>query len=86
VRSCLRRPRLRITVPIALLAGVAVSLVNHGGMLLSGHIDAQMCAICGLDFLVPFAALNVALLAPALRRPVRYGEEELGAAVQSKRP
>ena len=52
---------LRVTVPIALVLGVALSLVNQGGMLFSGEIDLRMCAICGLDFLLPFAALNLVL-------------------------
>ena len=55
------RAWLRVTVPIALVLGVALSLVNQAGMLLSGEIDLRMCAICGLDFLLPFAALNLVL-------------------------
>ena len=64
-QSWLRPAQLRVTVPTALLVGVMLSLVNQGGMLLAGRIDAGMCAICALDFLVPFLALNVALLAVA---------------------
>jgi anti-sigma factor RsiW len=75
LRYCLRRPQLRLTLPIALLAGVVLSFVNQGGMLLDGRIDLGMCAMCALDFLVPFIALNIGLLmvlrAPRRRRTLR---------------
>lgn len=60
-----RRWSLRFTVPIAVVLGVALSLVNQGGMLLAGDIDVRMCVVCGLNFLLPFAALNIMLLAVA---------------------
>jgi hypothetical protein len=66
-RVALRRTWLRVALPIGLLLGVVLSLVNQGGMLLSGRIDVRMCVICGLDFLVPLAALSVVLLAVATR-------------------
>jgi hypothetical protein len=53
----------RVTVPIAFLLGVVLSLVNQGGMLLAGQIDLRMCAICGLNFVLPLLGLNIALLA-----------------------
>jgi anti-sigma factor RsiW len=59
---CLRRPQLRLTLPLALLAGVALSLINQGYMIFDGRVDVGMCAICALDFVIPFVALNVALL------------------------
>ena len=65
VRDCLGRSRLRLTVPIAFVVGAILSLVNQGGMLLTGQIDLRMCAICGLDFLLPFVALNILLVAAA---------------------
>jgi hypothetical protein len=61
----LHRARLRVTVPIALVLGVVLSLVNQGGMLLAGNIDLRMCVICALNFLLPLAALNLLLLAVA---------------------
>jgi hypothetical protein len=60
-RSQWHRAWLRVTVPVAVILGIGLSLVNQGGMLLSGEIDLRMCAICGLDFLLPFAALNIVL-------------------------
>jgi predicted anti-sigma-YlaC factor YlaD len=62
VRFCLRRAQLRVTVPLAVLIGVALSLVNQGGMLLHGRVDFAMCAMCGANFLLPFAGLNIALV------------------------
>jgi hypothetical protein len=62
LRYCLRRSQLRLTVPIGLLVGTALSLANQGGMLLSGEIDLKMCAVCALDYLLPFAAMNVVLV------------------------
>jgi hypothetical protein len=56
---------MRVTFPIAIVLGVALSLVNQGGMLLSGDIDLRMCVICALNFLLPLAALNLLLLAVA---------------------
>jgi anti-sigma factor RsiW len=62
LRWCLQTRQLRLTLPITLAAGVALSFVNMGGMLLHGKIDAGVCVMCAMDFLVPFVALNVALL------------------------
>lgn len=62
IRWCLARPQLRFTLPITLIAGVVLSMVNMGGMLLHGRIDLVVCAICTVDFLVPFLALNIGLL------------------------
>ena len=63
LRYCLRRSQLRLTVPIGLLAGAALSFVNNGDMLLEGQFDLAMCVSCALDFLVPFVAMNIVLLA-----------------------
>jgi len=49
-------------VPIALAAGVVLTMVNMGGQLLAGKIDLGMCAICTADFLVPVAAVNLGLV------------------------
>jgi anti-sigma factor RsiW len=60
-----RLPRLRYTVPVALVLGLALSFVNQGGMLLAGRIDVRMCVACSLNFVLPFVAMNVALLGAA---------------------
>jgi len=63
IRYCVQRSQLQFTVPIGLLVGSLLSLVNKGEMLLDGEIDLGMCAVCALDFLLPFLAMNVVLLA-----------------------
>ncbi len=72
LRYCLQRAQLRLTLPIALLAGVVLSLINQGGILMDGRIDLAMCAMCAMNFLVPFVALNVGvmivLLVPGAKR------------------
>lgn len=62
LRWCLRPRQLRLTLPIAVLTGVVLSMVNMGGMLMHGKIDLGVCVSCAIDFLVPFLALNVGLL------------------------
>lgn len=62
LRWCLQTPRLRLTLPIAMVAGVVLSLVNMGGMLMHGRIDLGVCVSCAIDFLVPFIALNLGLV------------------------
>jgi anti-sigma factor RsiW len=59
----LQAARPRLTVPLALLVGTILTVVNQGGMLFAGRIDLRMCATCGLNFVVPFIALNLALVA-----------------------
>jgi anti-sigma factor RsiW len=59
---CLRRPQIRLTLPLGLVAGVALSLINKGYMIFSGNVDVEMCAVCALDFVIPFVALNIGLL------------------------
>jgi anti-sigma factor RsiW len=56
---CLRRPQLRLTLPLGLAVGIALSLINKGYMIFSGNVDVEMCAVCALDFVIPFLALNV---------------------------
>jgi len=72
LRYCFQRAQLRLTLPIALLAGVVLSLINQGGILMDGRIDLRMCAMCAANVLVPFAALNagglIVLLVPGGRR------------------
>jgi hypothetical protein len=68
---CCQRRQLRATLPLAVLVGVVLTVVNQGGMLFHGEVDVGMCAMCASDFVVPFVALNVALLMlvrPAVRR------------------
>ena len=72
LRYCCQPAQLRVTGPIAVLVGIALSFVNMGGTLLHGRIDLAVCVMCATDILVPFVALNVVLLlivrAPGRRR------------------
>jgi hypothetical protein len=70
---CVRRPQLRLTLSLALVVGIVLSLINQGNMIFSGH-DAflAICLNCAPNFVVPFLALNAALLiASRLARPRR---------------
>jgi Putative zinc-finger len=74
VGFCLRRPQLRVTVPLALLVGVALSLINQGSMIFGGRASLlDVCLQCSPNFVIPFLALNVGLLlaarVAARRRP-----------------
>ena len=61
-RYCMRRSQLRFTVPVGLVVGAVLSVVNQGAMLFEGRIDVGMCAVCALDFLLPFVATNIVLV------------------------
>jgi hypothetical protein len=65
LRYCLGRSQLRFTLPIGLVVGTILALANKGAMLFKGDISVGMCAICTLDFLLPFVAINIVLLAAA---------------------
>jgi hypothetical protein len=70
---CVRWTQLRLTLSLALLVGIALSLINQGDMIFSGH-DALLaiCLTCAPNFVVPFLAINAALLiAGRLARPRR---------------
>jgi len=63
---CLRRPQLRLTLPLALLAGVALSVINQGSMIFGGRAKVlEVCVQCAPNFVIPFVALNVGLLLAA---------------------
>jgi hypothetical protein len=62
VAYCVRRPQLRLTLPIGLSVGIILSLINKGYMIFNGRVDVEMCAVCALDFVIPFIALNVGLI------------------------
>jgi anti-sigma factor RsiW len=74
---CLGWSQLRITLPIAVAAGVVLTVVNMGGTVTNGKIDLGVCLMCATDFLVPFLALNLVLLmlmwTPARSRPQARG-------------
>ncbi len=45
-------------MPIAVAAGVVLSLVTVGGMFMHGRIDLGVCVSCAIDFLVAVSALR----------------------------
>jgi hypothetical protein len=62
----LRRPQLRLTLPLGLLVGIALSVINQGTMIFSGRANLlEVCLTCSPNFLIPFVALNVGLLLAA---------------------
>jgi hypothetical protein len=66
VGYCLRRPQLRLTLPLALLTGVALSLINQGSMIFGGRANLFAdCLQCSPNFVIPFVALNVGLFLAA---------------------
>jgi hypothetical protein len=70
---CLRRTQLRVTLSLALLVGIVLSVINQGDMIFSGHDGVlAICLTCAPNFVVPFLAINAALLiASRLGRPRR---------------
>ena len=77
LRYCLRRSQLRLTVPIGLLVGATLTLLNMGGPLLRGEIDLAMAAACALEFVLPFVAMNVILLVVARGQWLRSAPRSL---------
>jgi anti-sigma factor RsiW len=63
LRYCTRWRQLRLTLSIAVLAGVALSLTSQGNMIFDGRAGLlSICLSCAPNFLIPFLALNMALL------------------------
>jgi anti-sigma factor RsiW len=58
---CLRGTQLRLTLPLAVIAGAALSLINQWDMIFNGRLTLGMCGSCAMNFVVPFLALNLAL-------------------------
>jgi hypothetical protein len=59
---CLQRRNLRRTLPIALVVGVVLTLINQGGVLAAGHATTGTWVRCALNFVVPFLVSNAGLL------------------------
>jgi Putative zinc-finger len=65
---CLRRAQLRLTLPLAVLVGTVLSVINQGDMIFGGRSSFfAICVGCAPNFLIPFAALSVGLLLAARR-------------------
>ena len=59
---CLQRRNLRRTLPIALVVGVVLTLINQGGVITAGHATSGTWIRCALNFVVPFLVSNAGLL------------------------
>lgn len=56
------RRHLRHTLPLAFVVGLLVTLLKDLGSLLAEGFTLETCAICGANFVVAFAVLNLGLL------------------------
>jgi hypothetical protein len=59
---CTRREHLRRTTRIAIVVGIALTLINQSGVLFAGHATTTTWIRCGLNFVVPFVVSNLGLL------------------------
>jgi hypothetical protein len=59
---CLQPRNLRRTPRIALVVGIALTLINQGGGITAGHTTAAAWVRCWLNFLVRFLVANAGLL------------------------
>jgi hypothetical protein len=65
----MRRAQLRLTLPLAIAVGVALSLLNQYDMIFGGRSSPlEVCVMCAPNFVIPFLALNVVLLVARLSR------------------
>jgi hypothetical protein len=60
---CLQWRKLRLTLTLSLLVGLALSLINQGNMIFGGRANVlAICLACSPNFVIPFVALNVGVL------------------------
>ena len=59
---CAQRQHLRRTVPIAIVVGIILTLINQGSVITAGHATAATWVRCALNFIVPFLVSNAGLL------------------------
>jgi hypothetical protein len=63
LRICGRREHLRRTIPIALVVGTILTLINQSDVILSGDATTATWVKCALNYCVPFVVSNLGLLA-----------------------
>jgi hypothetical protein len=63
LRICFRREHLRRTIPIALVVGTLLTIINQADVILKGDATAFTWVKCGLNYCVPFVVSNLGLLA-----------------------
>ena len=59
---CAQRRHLRRTVPIAVVVGIILTLINQGSVIADGHATAATWVRCALNFVVPFLVSNAGLV------------------------
>lgn len=59
---CVQRRHLRRTVPIAIVVGIVLTLINQASVITAGHATAATWVRCALNFTVPFLVSNAGLL------------------------
>lgn len=59
---CARRQNLRRSVPIALVVGVVLTVINQGAVVAGGDATTLTWVRCPLNFVVPFLVANAGLL------------------------
>jgi hypothetical protein len=62
VAYCAQRRNLKRTIPVALIVGVTLTLINEGSVIANGHATTATWIRCLLNFLVPFLVSNAGLL------------------------
>lgn len=56
---CLQPSTLRRTIPIALVVGSLLTLINEGDLLLAGDVSARTAVKIVLNFCVPFVVSSL---------------------------
>lgn len=59
---CSQPQNLRRTVPIALVVGVLLTVINQSGVIAAGDATTLTWVRCALNFVVPFLVSNAGLL------------------------
>jgi hypothetical protein len=59
---CVRPRNLSRTIRIALVVGIALTLINQGSVIAAGHATVATWVRCALNFIVPFLVSNAGVL------------------------
>lgn len=73
VAAGVAREHLRRTLPLAFVIGLLITLLKDLGALLAEGLTLETCAICGANFIVAFAVLNIGLLLALPQRDAHRG-------------
>lgn len=57
-----QRRHLRRTIPIAIVVGIILTLINQESVIAAGHGTTATWVRCALNFIVPFLVSNAGLL------------------------